>query len=102
MRGKTCSEMAMEYHKKHNIAPVEETYTHTYSDGSQLEFLIENHEKEVLIRDEGEMWPVNVMTNELVVLVRGQHVHHIEWFEGRKFRTVKSAIKAIVESEKGK
>lgn len=91
----TLSALVAEYVKKHDIKMVNETYLYTYADGSTILFNICNGDKDILLRDMGEDWNANVPTKQLMVTVKTDTFPNLDWFDGRRFRTVQSAINAI-------
>ena len=91
----TLSALVAEYIKKHDIKTVNETYLHTYEDGSTILFNICNGDKDILLREMGEDWNANVPTKQLMVTVKTDTFPNLDWFDGKRFRTVQSAIKAI-------
>ena len=86
-----------EYMKKHNLKVHSEEYIHTYDDGSQEVFTIETAEKEVWLwdADERERYSANVPTKQFMLTVRGSLFPRLDWFDGKRFNTVKAAINAI-------
>jgi len=91
----TLACMVHDYTKKHAIQVHSEEYLHTYADGSTELFTIETADKEVRLYGDGEWWSANVPTKRFMVTVRGSVFHRLDWFDGRRFKTVQAAIKAI-------
>lgn len=84
-----------EYTKKKGIEYVSEEYVHTYKDGSQQLFYIETVEKEKDLFIDGDWYPSLVPTKRVNVTIRGLFLSSVDWFDGRTFNSVSSAIKAI-------
>jgi len=93
----TLTGMVLDYHKKNNISYNSKVYTHIYKDGSIQDFIIESSEKEVALYDheDKEWYDVTVMTKQFSVFVHTDMFSRLDWFDGKKFRSINSAIKAI-------
>ena len=98
----TLSEMVFDYHKKNHIEYQSGTYSHTYSDGSTELFSIESADKEKALfdHDEKEWYEACVMTRQFSVFVHTDKMPHMNWFDERKFNSIKSAINAIKKDVK--
>ena len=97
----TYGEMVHNYHKKKSIKYQSEKYTYTFADGSKMYFLIDSADKDITLRDENESWDANVMTKQFIVTTRTDTFARLEWFDGKRFNTIKSAINAIKRDLKG-
>lgn len=91
----TLVDLQYQYIKKKKIKYISEEYIHTYADGSQIVFTIETADKDITLYDEGECWDVNVPTKQLMVTVETDTFSCLDWFDGKRFKTIKSAIRAI-------
>jgi len=98
------SQLIDNYVKSNDIKIQSEEYVHTYADGSKETFTIETADRDITLfdKDDREWYDVNVPTKQLTVNVRTDMCPRLDWFQGKRFRTVNSAIKAIQKDVKGK
>ena len=98
----TYGELVSNYLKKHPVEMIQETYIHTYEDGSTQLFEIYNDDKYVIVYDktDRDRYEINVPSNQLMVTVKTDTFPNLDWFDGKRFKTVKSAIKAIEKEAK--
>ena len=93
----TLTEMIHDYHKKNGIEYKSLEYVHTFQDRSTITFLIDTADKDIVLKG----WSANVMTKQFTVTTRTDTFPRLDWFDGKTFRTIQSAIKAIQKDLKG-
>jgi hypothetical protein len=93
----TMVSIVYDYHKKHGLMYQSAVYRHLFSGDSYIDFTIETAEKEVLLRDptDGERYSASVLTKKFRVVFKSEKFPTLDWFDGRRFNTIKSAIRAI-------
>jgi len=98
----TMTSLIHDYTKKHNLTFQSVVYTHTYDDGSTEDFTIETAEKEINLYDpeDREKYSAIVPTKQFQVTINTDMFQNLDWFDGRRFRTIESAIKAIQKDVK--
>jgi len=98
----TLSEMVFDYHKKNHIVYQSEEYVYTYNDGSTIQFFIQSAEKyKALFDHEDKDWyDAYVMTKRFSVFCRTVSFPQLDWFDGKSFLSINSAINAIKRNMK--
>jgi len=97
----TMVDLIFDYIKKNSIVEHSEEYIHTYLDGSTQLFTIETADKDVLLwdADDKTRYSANVPTKQFMVIVKTEIFCRLDWFDGKRFRSVRSAINAIQKQE---
>ena len=96
------TELIYNYHQKKDLKAYSEEYAQVYPDGSKNMLIIESAEKETRLYDpdEREWYQATVLTKQFVVVMCQSPDYKLDWFDGKRFNTVKAAKNAIDKEAK--